>query len=181
MVRSLRLLICFLKGTRSGGLVSSSVGFVLMPSFKSSKRFVCSLLNPEGSLSQRGCLPKWPFFSLKPQQRMWVSSAPCSGAKCACAGTPHSSPKDCLPSLPIRSLSWQHMTLLSNNVRRMRYQNGISLWGLAPYMESKTGPCQSESLFIWLADCALSKQRLCKLTVDESPRLLRHTLQQHKA
>ena len=54
----------------------------------------------------------------KPQQRMWVSSTPCSRAKWACAGAPHSSPEDDLPSMPIRPMSWQNMTLLINNVRK---------------------------------------------------------------
>lgn len=57
---------------------------------------------------------------------MWVSSTPCSPAKCACVGTPRSLPEDRLPSMPIRPASWQHMTLLANNVRGMRCLNSFS-------------------------------------------------------
>lgn len=76
-------------------------------------------------------------FLLKPQQRMWVSSTPCSPAKCACVGTRPSLPEGRLPSMPIRPASWQHMTLLANNVRRMRCLNSFGEPCLASDAEAK--------------------------------------------
>lgn len=87
---------------------------------------LCRLpFEPKEERQSKGPSAIKPFFLLKPQQRMWVSSTPCSPAKCACVGTPRSLPEDRLPSMPIRPASWQQMTLLANNVRGMRCLNSF--------------------------------------------------------
>lgn len=68
-------------------------------------------------------------------------------------------PEDRLPSMPIRTVSWHHMTPLANNVG-MRCQNGFSECCLAPYLEENDFEfpfsfnflCQSESLFVCFLD-----------------------------
>lgn len=125
---------------------------------------LCRLpFEPKEERQSKGPSPIKPFFLLKPQQRMWVSSTPCSPAKCACVGTPRSLPEDRLPSMPIRpELAAYDLARQQCEGDEMSQQLQWALPGFR-HKGKITSFCQSENLFVWLMDGAQHKQRLSKI------------------